>query len=39
MKDRHTGQALILIGCICMLTGVFHSWIAAVFILSGLAQI
>ena len=39
MQDRHLGQAIIVIGCLLMLTQLISPVIAVAFILSGLSQL
>lgn len=39
MNDRHLGQAIIIIGCLLLVTQLISPVMAAVFILSGLSQL
>lgn len=39
MQDRHLGQAIIVIGCLLMLTQLISPVIAVAFILPGLSQL
>ena len=39
MNDRHLGQAIIIIGCLLLVTQLISPIMAAAFILSGLSQL
>lgn len=39
MNDRHLGQAIIVIGCLLLVTQLINPVMAAVFVLSGLTQL
>lgn len=40
MKDRHLGQAIIIImGCLLLIMAVVPDWMVIVFILSGMSQL
>lgn len=39
MKDRRLGQAIIVIGCLLLVTQLISPVMAAVFVLSGLTQL
>ena len=39
MKDRRLGQAIIVIGCLLLVTQLISPVTAAVFVLSGLTQL
>lgn len=39
MKDRRLGQAIIILGCLLLITAVVPNWIVVLFILSGMSQL
>lgn len=39
MKDRHLGQAIIIMGCLLLIMAVVPDWMVIVFILSGMSQL
>lgn len=39
MKDRRLGQAIIILGCLLLITAVVPNWMVIVFILSGMSQL
>lgn len=39
MSDRRLGQAIIVIGCLLLVTQLINPVMAAVFVLSGLTQL
>lgn len=39
MKDRHLGQAIIIMGCLLLVTQLIRPVMATVFVLSGLTQL
>lgn len=39
MKDRHLGQAIIIMGCLLLITAVVPNWMVVLFVLSGMSQL
>lgn len=39
MKDRRLGQAIIILGCLLLITAVVPNWIVVLFVLSGMSQL
>lgn len=39
MKDRHLGQAIIILGCLLLIAAVVPNWIVVLFVLSGMSQL